>query len=738
MSLHPEHLNDLRNSGLTDETIHKAGLKTIRPADISKVMGVNIQAVTSALSFPYPGTDHVRLKLFPPPAAGEDRPKYWQRQGTDVRLYIPVGLENQLKEVGTPLMITEGEKKALKAAQEGFCCVGVGGAWMFKEAGADALLDDLERIPKFERTVEIVYDSDFTRKEDVLLAVFRLGKLLEKRGAKVRVVCLPENITGKTGLDDYLATHSIEEFKALKRIDLNHEIFRANKCKEPKAERATAQPFQLDQILEGEILRPIRPGQDFIDGQMIFGVRAGKHRFFVRSDRMAIGWDQMQSLYEIRDLDFSRNGFSTEGLRRFLREQATVSAADLFQRLEDYYRRFTIFRSSETSVLLAIWTMGTYVHSVFRWFPYLWLTSPDKRCGKSTLMERICGVGFNSTGLTVNQSESWLFREVSANSATLLLDEVDNLRNADREHRGAIMSILNGGFNKDSVVNRSDTDGEKITPREFRVYSPKVLAGLEELSDTIADRCIKITLSRKKKTEKIERYDERKWLPLLARIKDDLHIFGLTYATEIAKFYNLPDLMDIPAEADDRCRDILEPLFAIAMIVDTDANDMKWTAVGGMKRVVMQQAEIRQTQEADTQAIPMLIRLLREQPLNGDSLYLKGKEFLGVVKESPGLESVDSPQKLGALMRKLNLRSAANRIPGETGVDRCYKVPQEVLQDLYDRYISDVESVTSVTSDGEQGKKASVTNSSVTEPISVMQEALFSTENGELVTVVTP
>ena len=37
---HPDHLADLRKSGLSDETIFAAGIKTIPPRDIAKRVGL--------------------------------------------------------------------------------------------------------------------------------------------------------------------------------------------------------------------------------------------------------------------------------------------------------------------------------------------------------------------------------------------------------------------------------------------------------------------------------------------------------------------------------------------------------------------------------------------------------------------------------------------------------------------------------------------------------------------------
>ena len=54
---HQDHWDDLQKSGLSEETIISAGIYSVPPGDISKMLGFNPQKVESALAFPYPGTE---------------------------------------------------------------------------------------------------------------------------------------------------------------------------------------------------------------------------------------------------------------------------------------------------------------------------------------------------------------------------------------------------------------------------------------------------------------------------------------------------------------------------------------------------------------------------------------------------------------------------------------------------------------------------------------------------------
>ena len=57
LQLHPDHIADLRKSGLSDETIKLMGVYSSRPGDIPSLVGWNPVNVESALVFPYPGVE---------------------------------------------------------------------------------------------------------------------------------------------------------------------------------------------------------------------------------------------------------------------------------------------------------------------------------------------------------------------------------------------------------------------------------------------------------------------------------------------------------------------------------------------------------------------------------------------------------------------------------------------------------------------------------------------------------
>jgi Protein of unknown function (DUF3631) len=148
-------------------------------------------------------------------------------------------------------------------------------------------------------------------------------------------------------------------------------------------------------------------------------------------------------------------------------------------------------------------------------FPRLLVTSPEKRCGKSTLLDAVERLVPRALSAS-NISASALFRVIEAARPTMILDEADTFVRDNEELRG----VVNAGHKRNGMVIRVAGGNDKdFEPRQYSVYAPIVLAAIGRLPTTIEDRSVMVRMKRRRPDEKVEslRLDRPNGLDELAR-----------------------------------------------------------------------------------------------------------------------------------------------------------------------------------------------------------------------------
>jgi uncharacterized protein DUF3631 len=219
-------------------------------------------------------------------------------------------------------------------------------------------------------------------------------------------------------------------------------------------------------------------------------------------------------------------------------------------------RRYVVFANDHQVVAVALWTAHTHDLAAADSTPYLAVTSPEKRSGKTRLFDVLELLVANPWRAVV-PSEAVVFRKVQKDGPTLLLDEADAIWGKDNEHEG-LRALLNAGHRRGVRVPRMIGSGSDMKVAEFDVFCCKAIAGIGQLPDTVADRSIPIRLSRRMKTEHVERFRFKEAQALADPIRRGLE----RWAEEAVPMLReaRPDLPDI----NDRAADGWEPLLAIA------------------------------------------------------------------------------------------------------------------------------------------------------------------------------
>ena len=329
------------------------------------------------------------------------------------------------------------------------------------------------------------------------------------------------------------------------------------------------------------------------------------------------------------------------------------ATADVLADVERFVRRYVVI-GEEQLVAVALWVAHTHAFDAAHATPYLTVLSPEKRSGKTRLIEALALLvrgGWHAAGA----SEAALFRKISDHRPTLLLDEVDAIFGSHSERTEPLRAILNAGNRPGASVARCIGDGAKQSVVDFSVYCAKLLAGIDtgRLPDTIADLAIKIEMKRKTTGEPVERFYVRDAAPIAGPLRDRLAAWAQANAgTLVVARPELPD------ELSDRAGEAWEPLLAIA-----DLAGGTWPARG--REAALHLSASMEADDAASRGVQLLAAI---RVAVGDRPNIATSELLNAVnadddlafggwREGKGLDA----RGLGRLLKPYGVKSRTVR-----------------------------------------------------------------------------
>jgi hypothetical protein len=228
-----------------------------------------------------------------------------------------------------------------------------------------------------------------------------------------------------------------------------------------------------------------------------------------------------------------------------------VDGSELLSEISALLTRYVVM-SRPAADAAALWVLHSHLIEAADTTPRLAIKSPEKRCGKTTLLTIISLLAPRVLA-TSNISPAALFRTVEAAKPTLLIDEADTFIAMSDELRG----IINSGHTR-ATAYVVRTEGEDLQPRKFSTWAPIAFATIGKLPGTVEDRSIAIPLRRKRPDEKVERLRRNHTDHLR-----DVALRAARWAADQASGISDAD-PEIPEELHDRAADNWRPLFAIA------------------------------------------------------------------------------------------------------------------------------------------------------------------------------
>jgi putative DNA primase/helicase len=175
-----------------------------------------------------------------------------------------------------------------------------------------------------------------------------------------------------------------------------------------------------------------------------------------------------------------------------------VIGSELAEEIAATIRQYVVLTESAT-VAITLWVILTYCFEQFTITPILAIVSPEKQCGKTTLLDVLHGLVCKPL-LASSITAASVFRVIEKERPTLLIDEADSFIKNDEALRG----VLNSGNRASGSVLR--TVGENHEVCAFSTYSPKAIALIGSLPDTLQDRSVCAQLRRRSKNERVSRF----------------------------------------------------------------------------------------------------------------------------------------------------------------------------------------------------------------------------------------
>ena len=292
---------------------------------------------------------------------------------------------------------------------------------------------------------------------------------------------------------------------------------------------------------------------------------------------------------------------------------APVTTAEVLDALVVAITRHVIL-SAETAVAVALWIAHSWVFDRFDHTPRLGITSPTKRCGKSTLLEMLrimCRRPLKAD----NISASGVFRTIERLDSYQFSSTRPTPFYQPRTRYVGCLILASRGPALSSAPRKYGASSEQSV---FQLSRQLRWPRLEQLPTTLADRAIPVVMQRKAASERVEKLRDGRNRANLVDIARMLS----RWAADVW----LSTSPAIPTAMGDREGDIAVPLLAIA-----DSAGQEWSGRG--RRALLRLFEVQAADEATQEIGVLLLADLRDLFTERDAQWMPSQEMVAALGE---------------------------------------------------------------------------------------------------------
>ena len=324
-----------------------------------------------------------------------------------------------------------------------------------------------------------------------------------------------------------------------------------------------------------------------------------------------------------------------------------AEAAGLLDNVRAALTRYVILPSDASTDAVALWIAASHAQPAWAHAPRLVIRAPEKRCGKSRLLD-VIEATCHEPLITVNASPAAVYRAIGGDDPpTLLVDEADTIFGSRKaaEANEDLRGLLNAGHQRNRPAIRYDPNTRTV--ERIPTFAMAALAGIGHMPDTIEDRAVIVRMRRRASGEHVDPYRHRRDRPPLTELAGQLRGWLRAHLDQLADA--------IPAmPVEDRAADTWEPLVAVADL-----------AAGTWPARARSAAELLTAEHDDTGPLATSTALLADcRTAFGDAPALPTEELLNRLRHDPEAPWGEygpaglTARRLGIMLAEYGIRSA--------------------------------------------------------------------------------